>query len=172
MIKNVKDFNLNKLDEEGNTSLHLLMRNFNTDPELARKLAINLIKKGATLQFQNKNQLTPLHQALYYGQNEAIKFALNHNYQLRRSKNHDKYALFDFKEQAGKLHFTPLHYAVYQSNFPLLIMLLRSEEDIDHEIEDGEGRKPIDLCNSISSIFKTLRTELKNQRARFLRSNI
>lgn len=98
MIKNVKDFNLNKLDEEGNTSLHLLMRNFNTDPELARKLAINLIKKGATLQFQNKNQLTPLHQALYYGQNEAVKFALNHNYQLRRSKNHDKYSLFDFKE--------------------------------------------------------------------------
>lgn len=98
MLKNVKDFNLNKFDEEGNTSLHILMRNFNSDPELARKIAINLIKKGATLQFQNKNQLTPLHQALYYGQNEAIKFALNHNFQLRRSKNHTKYAQFDFKE--------------------------------------------------------------------------
>lgn len=50
-IKNLKDYNLNKLDEEGNTSLHLLMRNFNIDPQLARKIAINLIKKGATLVF-------------------------------------------------------------------------------------------------------------------------
>lgn len=80
MLKNVKEFNLNKLDEEGNTCLHLLMRNFNSDPELSSKIAINLIKKGATLSYQNRNQLTPLHQALYYGQNEAIKFAMNHNY--------------------------------------------------------------------------------------------
>lgn len=51
MLKNIKDFNLNKLDEEGNTSLHLLMRNFNVDFDLASKIAINLIKKGATLSF-------------------------------------------------------------------------------------------------------------------------
>ena len=60
--------------------------------------------------------------------------------------------------------FSPLHYAVYQSNFVLLEMLLHSNEDIDHSLEDQDGRRPIDLCNSISSVFKTLRRELKKQR--------
>jgi hypothetical protein len=69
--------------------------------------------------------------------------------------------MFDFEERAGKLMFTPLHYAVYQNNFPLLMMILQSDEVVDHNVEDNEGRRAIDLCNSISSIFKTLRAKLE-----------
>lgn len=44
------------------------------------------------------------------------------------------------------------------------MMLLNSEEKLDHFQEDAEGRKAIDLCNSISSIFKALRLQLGVQR--------
>lgn len=78
------DFNnqqeINKTDEDGSTSLHVLMRNFNIDADTSSKIAVNLIKRGSNLEGKNINKLTPLHMALYYGQNEAIKFCLNHNY--------------------------------------------------------------------------------------------
>lgn len=117
MLKNIKDFNnfqeINRPDEEGNTAMHLVMRNFNVDPENLSKIASSLIKKGSNLKALNCNQLTPMHVALYYAQNEAIKFALCHNYQVRRLVNKQGLALFDFQEQQGKLKFSPLHYAVY-----------------------------------------------------------
>lgn len=57
MFKSLKDFNpaqdINRLDEDGNSPMHILFRNFNTDPELCGKLAISLIKKGANLQILN-----------------------------------------------------------------------------------------------------------------------
>jgi len=40
-------------------------------------------------------------------------------------------------------------------------MLLRSEENIDHEQKDSEGRRAIDLCLSISAIYKALKREVK-----------
>ena len=70
MLKNVKDFNpdadLNRLDEDGNSPLHVLMRNFSAEPDLCKKLAIALIKKGASTSTLNQNLLSPLHNALYY----------------------------------------------------------------------------------------------------------
>jgi ankyrin repeat protein len=163
---------MNKVDEEKNTSMHMIMRHFNVDPDSASKVAVALIKRGSNLKATNVHKLTPLHVALYYGQNEAIQFAFQHNSQIRKSKQTEKYALFDFCEQSGKLLFSPLHYAVYQNNFPLLTMILKSEEIIDHELVDIEGRKAIDLCNSISSIFKTLRTELRKQKSKFVIENV
>ena len=174
--KQQKDFNfaqeINKLDEEGNTTMHFIMKNFNSDPESSSKIARSLIKKGINLKYKNKIQMTPLHVALYYAQNEGIKFALKHNYMLRRSKNENNYQMFDFQEQAGKMQLSPLHYAVYQSNFNLLSLLLNSEEDIDHEAEDLNGRRPIDLCKSISSIFKTLRSQLRSKKAALVQNNM
>lgn len=168
MLKNGKDFSnlqdVNRTDEEGNTSLHLVMRFFNTDSESSSKIAKSLIRRGANLKALNNNQLTPLHVALYYAQNEAIKFALSHNRQLRRSSSRAALPMFDFREQEGKHKFSPLHYAVFQSNFALLMMILKSDEQLDHFQEDAEGRRAIDLCNSISSIFKALRHQLDIQR--------
>lgn len=69
--------------------MHLVMRNFNVDPENSAKIASSLIKKGCNLHVLNCNQLTPMHVALYYAQNEAIKFALCHNYQVRRLRRHN-----------------------------------------------------------------------------------
>jgi ankyrin repeat protein len=65
--------------------MHVLMRNFNTDPESSAKIARSLIRKGSNLKALNGSSLTPLHIALYYAQNEAVKFALHHNSKLRKS---------------------------------------------------------------------------------------
>lgn len=90
---------MNRADEEGNTALHLVMRNFNVDPENSAKIASGLLKKGASLQALNCNQLTPMHVALYYAQNEAIKFALCHNFQTRRLSSKLGLPLFDFQDR-------------------------------------------------------------------------
>jgi ankyrin repeat protein len=58
---------LNKLDDDGNTPLHIVMRNFNADIQKSRKIAAELIKMGASLIFKNKQQNNPLNQALYGG---------------------------------------------------------------------------------------------------------
>jgi ankyrin repeat protein len=60
-------------------------------------------------------------------------------------------------EGEGRLSFTPLHHAVFQNNFNAIALLLKSEEQIDLNKEDCEGRKALDLCFSISSVFKTIR---------------
>lgn len=52
------------------------------------------------------------------------------------------------------------------------MMILNSEERLDHFQEDAEGRKAIDLCNSISSIFKALRHQLDIQRRGKVAQNI
>ena len=45
---------LNRIDGDGNTPLHLVMKNFNQEPEKYRKIANLLLKLGASLTFQNK----------------------------------------------------------------------------------------------------------------------
>ena len=98
-----------------------------------------------------------------------MAFALSHNKKYRNSKSRQ---IFDFNATGGKLGFSALHYAVYQNNFALLNKLLQSEEPIDHKIEDAEGRRAIDLCNSISAVFKTLRHELDKQNQQVLKENL
>jgi len=67
----LKDFypaqDLNKVDEIGNTAMHLLMKNFNSDPEFYSKVAKFMIRKGALLNFKNRACLTPLHYAFTFG---------------------------------------------------------------------------------------------------------
>ena len=59
MFKNIQDFNnvqeINRADEDGNTTLHLIMRNFNVDHENSAKIARGLLKNGANVKVLNKN---------------------------------------------------------------------------------------------------------------------
>jgi len=64
-----------------------------------------------------------------------------------------------------------MHVAVYQNNFELIQMLLESEEPFDLEIKDSEDRCAIDLCYSISAIFKTLRRAMNKQRMKRFSTN-
>jgi ankyrin repeat protein len=59
------------------------MKVFGSELALATKLAFNLSQYGANLNFKNIIQHTPIHQALYYSQIEAIKFALEHNERIK-----------------------------------------------------------------------------------------
>jgi ankyrin repeat protein len=68
--------------------------------------------------------------------------------------------MFDFNETCGQYNFTPIHFAVYQNNFQLMTLLLASDEKIDLEKKDKEDRMPLDLCLTISAIYKTLKRAL------------
>ena len=57
---------LTRLDEEDNTVLHIVMRNFNSDIANSRKLTSSLLQLGGSLKDKNKLMLTPLSQALLY----------------------------------------------------------------------------------------------------------
>ena len=92
---------------------------------------------------------------------EAVRFALSYNLKIR--KNNLGYEVFDFNEKGGQYDFTPIHFAVYQNNFQLMCMLLESQESINMELKDKEGRMPLDLCLTISAIYKTLRRALSKQ---------
>ena len=63
---NFSPSDINKTDEDGNTVLHILMRNFNVDPEISSKIARYYLRKGANLTALNSVFLTPLHVGLYY----------------------------------------------------------------------------------------------------------
>jgi ankyrin repeat protein len=134
------------------------MRNFNSDIPNSRKLTSSLLQLGGSLKDKNKMLLTPLSQALFFAQTEAIRFALSYNMHIRR--NDLTIEQFDFNETSGQYDFTPIHFAVYQNNFQLMCMLLESTETIDMEIKDKEDRMPLDLCLTISAIYKTLRRAL------------
>ena len=54
------------MDDDGNSSLHIVMRIFSKEEVLCGKIALFLIKRGVNLQFKNKKKLTPLLVALYY----------------------------------------------------------------------------------------------------------
>jgi ankyrin repeat protein len=59
LMKSMSDIDysqdLNKIDEDGNTPMHILMKVFNVDPPMAKKIGVSLIKKGASLKYRNKN---------------------------------------------------------------------------------------------------------------------
>lgn len=67
MLKETKSIAfLTRLDEEENTVLHIVMRNFNSDIENSRKLTSSLLQLGGSLKDKNKLMLTPLSQALFF----------------------------------------------------------------------------------------------------------
>ena len=90
---------LTRLDEDENTVFHVVMRNFNSDIENSRKIASSLLSMGSSLTEKNKLLLTPLSQALFHNQTEAIRFALSFNQHVR--KNGLKIDFFDFNEKGG-----------------------------------------------------------------------
>ena len=115
----VKDFcpqkEFNRVDSDGNAPLHLVMRYFNQDVYYAKKMCLFLLQNGANINLRNKNDLTPLNQALYYVQNTATSFALEYNELMRGGAipgQHAGFPFFDFNERGSKLLFTPLHYSV------------------------------------------------------------
>ena len=75
-----------------------------------------------------------------------------------------QYPLFDFNDHSGRFGFTPLHFSIYQANFTILNILLNSEEKLNHEALDQEGRVPLQLCNAMSSVYKLMNREYKKSK--------
>jgi len=58
---------LNRVDEEDNTILHIVMRHFNSDIDKSRRIALGLLHQGANLSKRSKVNCTPLLLAFAYG---------------------------------------------------------------------------------------------------------
>ena len=58
---------LNRVDEEENSILHIVMRNFNSDIDKSRRIAQILLQKGVSIDKKNKLNCTPLIIAFAYG---------------------------------------------------------------------------------------------------------
>ena len=50
-------------------------------------------------------------------------------------------------------------------------MLLESKEPLNLDQKDAEGRIPLELCFSISTVFKTLRRAYRKQQSQFIQQN-
>jgi hypothetical protein len=57
---------LTRVDEDDNTVMHMVMKNFNTDIAASRKIASTLLAMGASLKDRNRIQMTPLAHAMFY----------------------------------------------------------------------------------------------------------
>jgi ankyrin repeat protein len=152
----VAELDLNKMDDDGNTLFHLLFKYFSSDVHLANQIGSILLNQGALINLRNKQLQTPLSTACFYSQGEAVRFALKHT------------SKFDFNERAGRTQQTILHQAVSQNNFNLISLLLNSDLDLDLNAQDTEGRVPLDLCNSISSVYKMLRKQWRMKRTKVI----
>lgn len=68
MLKQTKSSSfLTRIDEDENTVLHIVMKNFSGDIANSRKITTTLLQMGASLKEKNKLLLTPLSQALFHG---------------------------------------------------------------------------------------------------------
>ena len=87
------DVDVNVANEYGNTPLHLVFLNFQKQPETATLQAKLLIKNGADLHSRNNNELGLLHVCVQTNNLMPLKFAVQHNKQVRQQRNSIKRTL-------------------------------------------------------------------------------
>eukprot|EP00347_Sterkiella_histriomuscorum_P006112 403354021 len=159
---NYKYLDINAKNEDGNNAMHFLFMNFSTNPQQARKIAAQLIKRGININSLNKSELSPLQVAILGSQMEAVQFAIDHNNLMRRSMRSPDFKisfnrqLFDFNLKGGKNSQNSLHLAVALNNMKLIVQIVSSDEIIRHFDIDDEGRMAKDICAYNSPIYKLL----------------
>jgi len=92
-----------------------------------------LLKKNADIWIPDNQGGTILHQAVLYGHIEVIKFLLSHEIKLL--------------DQGDSFGMTPLMWACDERNLEVIKLLLEYKPNID--VSDNNGRRAIDLCESL-----------------------
>lgn len=156
---------VNSNDILGLTPLHYAV---NLDP----KIIEFLLEKGSNTKSKDKDERTPLHQAIQYGYFESMELILNKDPSMVNEKDKNgrtalHYATFKVSPEKMKLVLdkkpninvqdkdgkTPLHYAARYMNSNIAELLLDRGADIN--IKDKDGKTPLDYAGS-NEIAKSL----------------
>lgn len=142
--------NLNILDKNGNTPLHLAISEGFYD------LSEFLLSKGAKVDIKNSNGETPIHLATKNNDLETIDLLISHSADVNSKNNNQETPLIvaikhNFVDAANLLiqndadintldgkGRTPLHWAVIEQNLPIAKILIINDVNLYAEDEQGD----------------------------------
>ena len=133
IFKQYKYTDVNIMDEQGNTPLHIATISNNII------IVKYLISKGACIDIKNKNGKTPLYNAIEVNNFEIASFLLTHG------------ATVDIKDING---MTPLHIAVINKLYNITTLLIFNHSNTD--IKNSNGETPLDLAKDDKQMISIL----------------
>ena len=150
---------VNMIDAEGNTPLHILMGVFGRQKFKCKRIGDMLMMKNPLVNFYNHENWTPLHIASRKGFSSAIKWIVKKNKILIEEKKE----AFDLNIRGGSLNWVPLHLASHSNDFNSIEVLIQAGAKI-YKTND-EGKTPKDTSKGNAAIYKyLLRLELEYRR--------
>lgn len=79
----IKQADVNKVDCDGNTPLHLVMNVFSKNPQKCTYIAETLVMSGANVNMKNNDNWSPLHMAARKHQEKGIQIIIQLNQKLK-----------------------------------------------------------------------------------------
>lgn len=149
---------VNMIDAEGNTPLHILMGVFSKQKYKCKRIGELIMMKRPLVNFFNYENWTPIHIASRKGFSAGIKWAIRQN-QILKEANRE---IFDVDIRGGSLNWVPLHLASHSNDFKSIELLINAGAKI-YKAND-EGKTPKDTSKGNIAIYKYLfRLERKHR---------
>lgn len=140
---------VNTIDAEGNTSLHILMGIFNKQKYKSKRIGELILAKSPKVNVHNYENWAPIHLAARKGYNSALKWVRKMNVTLLA--NQEK---FDLNIRGGSLGWVPLHLASHSNDFESVEVLIESGADVS--LRNVEGKTAKSTCKGNLTIYKYL----------------
>jgi ankyrin repeat protein len=147
------DIDVNLKDVNGNTALHAIFRDFDSNKSQSEKITGMLIEKNAIIGEENKFGLTPLMYAAKKGQLCALEYASKYN------KRHLKGTVFRFDVLNSKCKWTLLHYAARSNKINVIKHLI--SVGVNPLKIDSSGKRASDIAFAYTHISKLLKAKEK-----------
>lgn len=157
---------VNMIDAEGNTPLHILMGIYGKQKFKCKRIAELIMSRNPKVNAYNHENWAPLHIAARKGYSCALKWIINQNAILKLNKKE----LFDVNIKGGSLDWVPLHLASHSNHFKSVEILVNAGARVN--TKNLEGKVPKDTCKGNVSIFKYLLRLEKAQRHLYVKNNI
>ena len=140
---------VNTIDAEGNTSLHILMGIFNKQKYKSKRIGELILAKSPKVNVHNYENWAPIHLAARKGYNSALKWVRRMNSTLLADQEK-----FDLNIRGGSLGWVPLHLASHSNDFESVEVLIESGADVS--LRNVEGKTAKSTCKGNLTIYKYL----------------
>lgn len=145
--------NANKMDKDGNTPLHAIIKIFDKNPAKAATIATKLMAAGAKPNVKNNGDWAVIHFAAKKDTPCAISWIFQQNEIQRKNAKE----IFDVNCKGGDEHWSPLHIAGNNGNFLIVKLLLKNKADLF--AINKEFRTPCQVSRRVRVIGKILKRE-------------
>ena len=111
--------------------MHILFQGFAKEKQASGEIGELLLEFGAPTNIKNYTNYSPLHQAVFLGQKEAVQWAIDYNRSVATTADGMQLKqTFNLNITGGLQGWTPLHIAVSENDLAILQLLLAANCDI------------------------------------------